>query len=328
MRKYSVVLLLLITALITACAGTEAPPSDALTPVRLMLDWVPNVNHLGIFVAGEEGYFEEAGLAVEIIQPGEVFAEQAVAGGAADIGVSFQEYVTLSRATDIPIVSVAAIIQDNSSGFAALASAGLESPADFEGLRYGSFGSPFEEATLRALMSCAGGDPDSIEIVETGFADPLSLLAEGQIDLAWIFYGTQFFQAEDLGIDLDLVMMNDWFDCIPNYYTPVFIASEGMISDQPQLLSAFLSAVSRGYTFAAENPESAASILLEAVPELDSEQVQSGADWLADRWIGDAPRWGEQDRETWEAYTNWMAEQRMIAAPIDADSAFTNDFLP
>jgi ABC-type nitrate/sulfonate/bicarbonate transport system substrate-binding protein len=138
-----------------------------LTAVTLMLDWVPNVNHTGIFVAQEKGYFEEAGLEVEIAEPGEVFAEQAVASDAVEFGISFQEQLTLARVDNIPLVSIAAIIQHNTSGFASRGGANIQSPADWAGLRYGSFGTPFEAPTLQALMECAGGNFSQLEIVDT-----------------------------------------------------------------------------------------------------------------------------------------------------------------
>ena len=77
-------------------------------------------------------------------------------------------------------------------------------------------------------------------MVTTGFSDPLALLTEGQIDLAWIFYGWQGIQAEQMGIDLDVVMMEDYFDCVPDYYTPVVIASEATIADRPEVVEALL----------------------------------------------------------------------------------------
>ncbi len=309
-------------------ATTGTTPTIERTPVTLILDWVPNTNHTGIFVAQSKGYFTEAGLEVEIIQPGEVFAEQAVVGGAADIGVSFQEQVTLARADGVPIVSIAAIIQHNTSGFASVAELAVKSPKDWGGLRYGSFGSPFEEPTLRVLMECDGGDFGKLEIVDTGFANPLALLDERQTDLAWIFYGWQGIQAELQGIELNIVMMEDWFHCIPDYYTPVFITAEKNIQDQPEMISAFLESVSRGYTFAIENPEAAAEILLKAAPELDRELVYQSQHWLSQRYRADAPRWGVQKLSVWEDYSSWMAQYGIIEQPLEAAEAFTNDFLP
>lgn len=316
-------MLMTLLLALTACGGGQEP-----IEVTLMLDWVPNTNHTGIFVAESQGYFEEAGLIVNIIQPGEVYAEQAVATGAADFGISFQEYVTLSRVDEVPVVSIAAIIQHNTSGFASRADMGVTSPADFEGLVYGSFGTPFEEPTLRVLMECAGGDFSQLEVVNTGFADPLALLDEEQIDLAWIFYGWQGFQAQQQGVDLNIVMMNEHFDCIPDYYTPVFIASEETIANRPETARAFLGAISKGYQFAIENPDEAASILLEAAPELDEALVHESQAWLSTQYQSDAPRWGEQKASVWEDYTNWMVEHGIIESPIDAESAFTNEFLP
>jgi ABC-type nitrate/sulfonate/bicarbonate transport system substrate-binding protein len=318
---------LVCTALLVG-ACTAVSPTPTATPVVLMLDWVPNTNHTGLFVAREQGFFEQAGLEVAMVQPGEVYAEQAVAAGAADFGVSFQEQVTLARAGDVPIVSIAAILQHNTSGFASRAEIGARSPADWEGLRYGSFGSPFEAPTLERLMACDGGDFDQLEIVETGFTDPLALLDEGRIDLAWIFYGWQGIQAQQLGVELQLVMMEDHFDCIPDYYTPVLIASEATLAERPEVVRAFLRAVSRGYNFAAEDPQAAAQALLRAAPELDPDLVGASQAWLSPRYIAEAPRWGEQSLATWTAYTEWMGSTAILRQPIDPAAAFTNEFLP
>jgi len=305
--------------------GACSSPTQELTPVTLMLDWVPNTNHTGFFVAQKEGFFVDAGLAVEIIQPGEVFAEQAVAGGAADFGISFQEQITLARADDIPLVSIAAIIQNNSSGFASHMG---KSPADWEGLRYGSFGSPFEEPTLRELMRCDGGDYSALEVVDIGFSDSLALLDQEQIDLAWIFTGWQGVQAAMQGIELEVVMMGDWLSCIPDYYTPIIIAVESTLEEQPEVVGAFLEAVSRGFEFAIDNPAAAADILTEAVPELDKQLVHDSQAWLSPRYRSDAARWGEQDLAVWQAYSQWMADHGILSGPIQAELAFTNEFLP
>jgi ABC-type nitrate/sulfonate/bicarbonate transport system substrate-binding protein len=315
---------------LAACTTVAPSPTTApLTPVTLMLDWVPNTNHTGFFVAQEKGYFTEAGLQVQIIQPGEVLAEQAVVGGAADFGVSFQEQVTLARADEsAPLVSLAAILQSNTSGFAARADQGVNTPADWGGLRYGSFGSPFEAPTLIKLMECAGGDFSQLQVVNTGFSDPLALLSENRIDLAWIFYGWQGIQAEQQGLGLNIEMMSEWFDCIPDYYTPILITSEQTIKERPEVVRAFVGAVSRGYQFAIQNPDEAASVLLRAAPELDEQLVRASQAWLSPRYRSGAARWGEQQLSVWDNYSRWLAENGVLNEPIDATAAFTNEFLP
>jgi ABC-type nitrate/sulfonate/bicarbonate transport system substrate-binding protein len=317
---------LIFASLLAGC--TPAATAMPTTPVTLMLDWVPNTNHTGLFVAEQQGYFTDEGLQVQIVQPGEVYAEQAVAGGAADFGVSFQEQVTLARADGVPLVSIAAILQHNSSAFAARAGLGGDTPAGWEGLRYGSFGSPFERPTVAGLMACSGGDVDQVEWIETGFTDPLALLQQERIDLAWIFYGWQGVQAEQLGIDLDLSMMEDYFDCIPDYYTPILIAGEATLAERPSLVGAFLRAVSRGYTFAAERPDEAAEILMAAAPELDREVVLASQRWISPRYLADAYRWGEQSAERWQAYADWMASQGILGEDLETGAGFTNEYLP
>jgi len=324
-RLFLIIVLLIIVLIPTACGS---PADEELIPITFLLDWVPNTNHTGIFVAEVNGYFEESGLAVKIIQPGEVYPEAAVASGSADFGITFQEQVTLARADDVPIVSIAAVLQHNTSGFASAADLNVTSPADFEGLRYGAWGSPFETPTLEVLMSCAGADFSKLEMLNTGWADPLALIAEDQIDMAWIFYGWQGFQAQQQGVDLNVVMMEDYFDCIPDYYTPVVIASEDTIANKPKVVSAFVEALSRGYDFAIENPGEAAELLLAAVPELDTELVKVSQDWLSEYYQADAPRWGEQKESVWQDYSDWMVEHGILSAPISASDAFTNEFLP
>jgi ABC-type nitrate/sulfonate/bicarbonate transport system substrate-binding protein len=330
LKRMSLIVLLLIAVSAAACGG-EAPTEPAPTEsaqVSIVLDWVPNTNHTGIYVAQVKGYFQEAGLDVKIIEPGEVYPETAVASGATDFGISFQESVTLARAEQAPLVSVAAVIQHNTSGFASLVELGVTGPADFEGLRYGAWGAPSEVPTLKALMEGAGADFGELEMVNTGFGDSLALLAQRQVDLVWIYYGWQGIQAEQQGIDLKIVMMQDYLDSIPDFYTPVVIASETTVAERPETVKKLVGALSRGYTFAAENPDEAADVLLAAVPELDEKLVKASQRWISPYYIAEAACWGEQKESVWRGYSEWLAMNGVISAPGDVKAAFTNEFLP
>src|SRR3972149_2547364 len=137
MKRWSLLIVLAILILVPIACGRG---NKGLTPVTFMLDWVPNTNHTGIFVAQAKGYFKEAGLDVEIIQPGEVRPEAAVASGATEFGISFQEIVTLARSKKSPLFSAGAVLHQTPSVFPPPAGKNVKAPADFEGLRYGSFG--------------------------------------------------------------------------------------------------------------------------------------------------------------------------------------------
>lgn len=329
MRRW---LLLGLIVILTACGAATTPTvsEPLLTTVRVGLDWTPNTNHTGLYVAQAQGYYKDQGLQVEILgaQEGGT-VEQLVAAGRLDFGISYQEGVTQARVEGVPIVSIAAIIQHNTSGFASRVEEGITSPRDFIGKKYGAFGSPIEEAVIRGLLECAGvGDQvDQVQFVDIGSSDFFVATERDEVDFVWIFKGWTGIEAEVRGVPLNIVMMND-VQCIPDYYTPVIITSEKMIAEQPDLVRRFLAATSAGYRFAIDRPAEAAEILLQAAPELDAELVRRSQQYLATQYQADAPRWGEQKLEVWRAYAQWMAERNLIARMIEPEKAFTNEFLP
>ncbi|WP_322487034.1 ABC transporter substrate-binding protein [Chloroflexus sp.] len=330
MRRWFLLALMIV---LTACGGGAATPAATQTlpaKVRVGLDWTPNTNHTGLYVAQDKGYYAQQGLAVEILgaQEGGT-VEQLVAAGRLDFGISYQEAVTQARVEGVPIVSIAAIIQHNTSGFASRVEDGITSPRDFIGKKYGSFGSPIEAAVIRGLLECAGaGDQfNQVQFIDIGSSDFFVATERNEVDFVWIFKGWTGIEAEVRGVPINIVMMND-VQCIPDYYTPVLITSEKLIAEQPDLVRRFLAATSAGYRFAIEQPAEAAEILLKAAPELDAELVRRSQQYLAGQYQAEAPRWGEQKLEVWRAYAQWMADRNLIARMIEPDKAFTNAFLP
>lgn len=310
----------------TNAHGALAQP---LTEVKVMLDWTPNTNHTGLFVAQEKGYFAEAGLNVQLLPPGDTLVEQIVGLGTVNFGVSYAESLTYSRANDLPVVSIAAVIQHNTSGFAAIqAQHRLKTPGDLNGLRYGAFGSPLEQPMLEVLITCTSANAANVQMINVGYVDPLPLLERDQIDFVWLFYGWDGIRAELAGLTLDTLMLKDYTQCVPDYYTPILITNEAMITTQPEVVRAFVAAAARGYAFAIENPAEAADLLLKAAPDLDPALVRASAAWLATQYQADAPRWGEQRREVWAAFVGFMLKHKLIEGALEVDSIFTNDFLP
>lgn len=333
-RKFGWIGLVLVLVLAAGCVpvAPEAPSEGAMAEpkdVTLMLGWTPNTNYTGIYVAQEKGWYEEAGLNVEIVLPGQSDVHKVVATGQAHFGFSYQEGTTFARNEGVPIVSVAAIIQHNTSGFASRRAQGkgLETPSDLAGMRYGAFGSPIEYPTLDLLMKCEGSSAESIEFIDIGWADFLSVTEADQVDFVWIFYGWGGINAEVQGIELDVVMLKDYLECIPDYYTPILIASEALIAEDPEMVGAFIGASARGYEFAIENPTEAADILLGANPDLDETLVRTSQDWLSKEYQAEAPQWGIQTTDVWQAYADFLVENGIIES-FDAESAYTNDFLP
>ncbi|GAB4550811.1 MAG: hypothetical protein OHK0023_17200 [Anaerolineae bacterium] len=306
--------------------ATEFARAPEPTNITIMLDWTPNTNHTGLYIAQERGFYREANLNVTIQPAGDVAVDQVVAGGTAQFGISYQEGLTYSRANGIPVVSVAAIIANNTSGFVGRQSE-LKSPADLIGKRYGGFGSPIEKPIIEKLIACSG-QTGTFDYVDIGFSDPFPLLERNRVDFTWIFYGWDGMRAVAQNFPISYLPLSAYPDCIPNFYTPILITSEQMIQENPEVVRAFVQATARGYAEAIRESNSAANTLLNLVPELDKRLVSFSARWLQNQYQFDSPRWGEQKREVWEKFTDFMVESGMLSAPIDIDKAFTNEFLP
>ncbi|WP_243387636.1 ABC transporter substrate-binding protein [Bacillus kexueae] len=330
--KRVMLLLLALTLILAACNQSETNENNESSTetnqeVTIMLDWFPNTNHTGLYVALEKDYFEEEGLNVTIQEPGDgIAAEQVVASGQADFAISYQESLTQARATGIPLVSIAAIIQENTSAFASLKEVGIATPEDFEGKRYGGWGSPTEEAVLKALSEKYNIDYTQIEQVTLGQADFFQSIGR-DADFEWIYYGWDGVEADRQGIELNYIFLKDIDEAL-NYYTPIIATSEEKIENDAETVRAFMRAVSKGYEYAIDNPDDAAAILIQHVPDLNEELVKASQNWLSEQYRGKAEKWGIQKEEVWERYANWMYEQGLIESNIEADKAFTNEFLP
>ena len=329
MKKLRRMLVILFSTsiLLTGCAPAENASSEEAKKVKVMLDWFPNTNHTGIYAAIEKGFYKEAGLEVEILEPGEgVSADQIVASGEVDFAVSHQENITHARSAGVPIVSIAAIIQENTSAFASLKEEEIVSPEDFEGKRYGGWGSPTEEAVIRAVMNQDDADFGKVDYVTLGATDFFKSIGR-DTDFQWIFEGWDGIEAKRKGIELNYIYLKD-LDPALNYYTPVLAASETKIKKEKDTVQAFVQATAKGYEFAIDKPIEAADILIKHVPEINKDLAKESQKWLSKQYQGDAKQWGFQKEEVWERYADWMYQQKLIEENIDPAEAYTNEFLP
>jgi ABC-type nitrate/sulfonate/bicarbonate transport system substrate-binding protein len=331
---YGVVLAAMLVVAVIASPVTVAPVAaadptatpGALQHVTLTLDWVPNTNHTGFYVALNKGWYKDQGLEVDIQVPSDPAAAlKQVAYGNTEFGVSFQEETSLARAQGIPVESIAAIIQHQSSAFASLKGNGITQPKNFEGKKYGSTGGLLEQPIIKGMMECDGADVSKTEFVDVGY-DALPALMGGKVDFIWIYQGWEGIQAQLMGKDLDVIPL--FGSCIPDYYTPIIISGETTIQQKPDLVRRFLAATAQGFQYAIKNPDESATILATYTPETDVKLIRASQAWLSPRYQADAPAWGMQQLSVWETFGKWMSDRKLLAGPFDPQKAFTNDFLP
>jgi ABC-type nitrate/sulfonate/bicarbonate transport system substrate-binding protein len=230
----------------------------------------------------------------------------------------------------VPIVSIATILQHNTSGFAAPKEKKIRSPEDFVGKTYGGWGTPIENAFIQTVLELDGIKADNVEdqvrIVNIGQADFFTAVKR-DIDFSWIYYGWTGIEAELRNVPLDIIYLKD-LDPVLDFYTPTIITNESMIQKDPETIKKFLRAVKKGYEYAIDHPEEAADILIEAVPESDPELIRKSQQWMSKQYRADAPAWGVQKEKVWTDFTDWMWKHKLIEKKIDPTKAFTNEFLP
>ncbi len=324
MRRLLILAAALAALLLAACGGDEE-----LRPVTLMLNWTPNNHHAGIYAAQANGWYEEEGIDLTIIEPAAAGADAVVASGSAQFGISQAESLLPARLGGADVVAIAALLYYNDSSLMALADEGITRPKDFEGKTYGGYGGSLEKELIDTLVACDGGDPSLVEFVEVGNIDYLGGMDQDRFDFVWVFEGWDALRARELeGRALSSVLFFDHTDCIPDWYTPILITSRDLIEDDPDLVRDFLKATTRGYEHAIGNPQEAAELLLEAAPELDEALVKASADYHATRYRAPGRVWGHQEQAVWERFEAFLREAGLIDAPVDVNEAFTNEFLP
>ena len=309
--------------------GSVDVKADKLEKVTFVLDWTPNTNHTGLYVAQAKGYFEEAGLEVEIVQPPEDGAEILVASGKAEFGVSFQDSLApaLSGDSPLPVTAVAAVLQHNTSGIISRAGEGMDVPKGMEGHTYATWNGPIELATLQQVVEADGGDFSKVELIPSTVTDEVSALKTNSVDSIWIFYGWAGVKTELEGLETDYFAFAD-VDPIFDYYTPVIISGNRFLEKNPETAKAFMEALSKGYEDAISNPEEAAQILCEAASELDYELVLASQEYMKEQYQADAEKWGYIDAERWNGFYAWLNKKGLLESEIPENTGFSNEYLP
>lgn len=298
-----------------------------LEDVTVILDYVANTNHTGMYVALEQGYYKDAGLNVSIVEPTEGATATLVAVGKGDFGISYQEDVTiaLTSADPLPIKAIAAILQHNTSGFATYEGKGINSPKDFEGKTYAGWGGPGEEAVLKAVMTQDGADFSKLNMVISDGSGFEAL--KDKVDVMWFFEGWDNIKCELADFPIHYMPVRD-LDSRLDYYTPVIIANNNTLENKPEMVKKFLAATEKGYEYAIENPDESAEILLKYTPDSSPELLQKSQEYLADKYMEDTDQWGVMKDEVWDNYTDFMVEYGVIDKAIPAADCYTNEFLP
>lgn len=329
MKKLIAIILSFVLLFCLAACSDSADKDSDLKEITLCLDWTPNTNHTGFYVADKLGYYEQAGIKLTIVQPPEDGSGMMTSAGQSQFGISAQDSLAANFASDEPlnITTVATILQHNTSG---IISRDCATPKDLEGKRYSTWDSPTEKAIIKRVMENDGGDFSKVTLIPNVITNEAMALKNNDTDAVWIYYAWTGINAELSGIDFeyfDFGELNSTFD----FYTPIIIANNDFLKNDPKTAKAFLAATAKGYAYAIENPEEAANILIEGDTTgslIGSEElVMESQKWINKKYIDDADTWGVIDPERWDNFYTWLSDEGLVEKPIAPGTGFTNDYL-
>ncbi len=305
----------LAASLLSMLASASALAEGAT--VRMALDWTPNTNHVGLYVAEALGYYEEAGIDVEILPYTDTSASLLVANGVADFGILGGTSLFMLGTAGADLVATFAVTQTETGRIVFNADRqDIQRPADLDGKIYAGFGSQWEDILIGDIIRADGGTGD-YQTVTLG-TSAYEALANGAVDFTLEVYTWEGIKAELDGVEQRRFRYDDFG--VPDQHTTLIGSSSAYLAANPDAARAFMAATLRGYSFAADNPDKAAELLVAATEGMlsDPELVKASMRALAEDHYLRSPEGaiGVMDPDKMAATMDYMFERDMLR---DAD---------
>jgi NitT/TauT family transport system substrate-binding protein len=312
-------------------------PSGPPARVRLALDWTPNTDHTGFFVARHEGWYARAGIQLQILPYSTSTPEALTAAHQAECGISFQDSMTFAVAAGARITSVMAILQHAASEIAVLADSPITRPRQLDGKTYAGFGYPNEEPTLKFVIRHDGGKGEfkTVTLDSTAY----EALYSKRADFTIPFTAWEGIEAQQRNITLRYFKFTDYG--FPDFYQIVLACDSDWLARQPDVARRFVGATVRGFELAASDPERAAQVLIDENPgvfDANLDLPKASAKFLAEGrfYVDAAGKVGTQTLEQWRGYSGFLFDEGLLVdgagkplkSPPDYTALFTNDYLP
>lgn len=313
-RVIALLAVALLLACIAGCGGSDAEPG-APQGATLVLDFVPNAVHSGIYAAQRRGYYGDRGIDLTIRQPGEsTDAPKLLEAGRADFAILDIHDLGIAREQGLDVVGLMPIVQQPLAAVIARGQGPVRRPRDLEGRTVGVTGLSSDEAVVDSEVAADGGDPARVKRVTIGF-NAVSALAAGKVDAATGFWNAEGVALRRQGIPIRVFKVERYG--APAYPELVLVASKDTIDRDPHLVEGMIKGTTRGYEFVDEHPDAGLDDLLAAVPSLD--RAEQEAEMRAALPDLHPYSFLSSRLEEWAA---WDLKHGVLKRPLDVERAF------
>ncbi|HWN72451.1 MAG TPA: ABC transporter substrate-binding protein [Solirubrobacterales bacterium] len=321
--------LLILSLTLAACGEKSEDVSGEQQSFSLTLDFYPNPDHAGIYMAQKLGYFEDAGLDVSIDAPSDPAAPmKQVAAGRTDLAISYEPEVALAREQGLDVVAVGALVNRPLTSLIWLQESKIKGVADLKGKTIATAGIPYQDAFLKTILARAKLTPEDVKAVNVGFGLLPALVGGSAQAMLGGYSNVEGVDLRERG-KAPVVTPVDQLG-VPTYDELVFVANRKALEEDPDKLRLFLAALQRGTEAAVENPGAATKAITEANPDLEPKlaaaEVKATLPLLGAR-SGKQP-YGYMDPQEWEAFAAWMRDNGLIDSLPQAGELLDDGYLP
>jgi putative hydroxymethylpyrimidine transport system substrate-binding protein len=323
------VALLALALGLSACGEKSEDVSGKTQPLSLTLDFYPNPDHAGIYMAQKLGYFEEAGLDVSIHTPSDPAAPiKLLAAGQTDLAISYEPEVLLAKEQGLDVLAVGALVNRPLTSMIWLKKSGIKGVGDLRGKTVATAGIPYQDAYLKTILDRAKVSPSEVKAVNVGFGLLPAILGGKAQAMLGGFSNVEGVDLRLRGSDPVITPVDRLG--VPSYDELVLAAQRKRLEEDPQEIRLFLAALARGTAAAAKNPEATTKALLEANPDLDPKLTKAEVEAtlpLLNPPLNGHP-YGYMDPAGWTKFIGWMRDNGLISSLPPAGSVLSNDYLP
>lgn len=323
------VALVAISLGLSACGEVSNDTTGETQPFSLTLDFYPNPDHAGIYMAQKLGYFKEAGLDVSISAPSDPSAPiKLVAAGRTDLAISYEPEVALAREEGLDVVAVAALVNRPLTSMIWLKKSGIKGVAGLKGKTIATAGIPYQDAFLKTILARVHLTPEDVKSVNVGFGLLPALVGGSAQAMLGGYSNVEGVDLRERGKQ-PVIQPVDKLG-VPTYDELVLVANRKRLEEDPQSYRLFIAALERGTNAAVEKPKEATEAITAAnhslEPKLTAAEVKATLPLLSARVAGKP--YGYMDPEQWKAFAGWMRDEELVKSLLTPAQLLTNAYLP